>query len=137
MLRPRLRRRLQTVAALAPAVLGAIALSEVGLFAVRRWVSPETLRASNDVVGNYLQTVGTIYAVLLAFVVYVVWTQFNGVDVVGVEAQRVGEGEAATRVGPSDQRERGIAAERARPGSAPWAISRRTALPRSRRRTSF
>src|SRR5262249_13350805 len=32
---------------------------------------------SNDVVGNYLQTLGTIYAVLLAFVVFVVWSQFN------------------------------------------------------------
>ena len=27
--------------------------------------------------GNYLQTVGTIYAVLLAFVVFVVWQQHN------------------------------------------------------------
>jgi hypothetical protein len=35
------------------------------------------LRATNDVVGNYLQTVGTIYAVLMAFVVFVVWGQFN------------------------------------------------------------
>jgi len=75
--RPRIRRRLQTVAALAPAVIGAMALSELGLVAVRRLVPVEALRASNDVVGNYLQTVGTIYAVLLAFVVYVVWTQFN------------------------------------------------------------
>lgn len=77
MLRPRFRRRLQTVAALAPAVVGAIAASVVGLVAVRHLVPVELLRASNDVVGNYLQTVGTIYAVLLAFVVYVVWTQFN------------------------------------------------------------
>src|SRR5215471_21300348 len=35
------------------------------------------MEASNDVVGNYLQTLGSIYAVLLAFVVFVVWTQFN------------------------------------------------------------
>src|SRR5262249_11111648 len=27
--------------------------------------------------GNYLQTLGSIYAVLLAFVVFVVWNQFN------------------------------------------------------------
>lgn len=30
-----------------------------------------------DVIGNYLQTLGTIYAVLLAFAVFVVWTQFS------------------------------------------------------------
>jgi hypothetical protein len=50
------------------------------LFAVRRLVPIETLRESNGVVGDYLQTVGTIYAVLLAFVVYVVWQQFNSIQ---------------------------------------------------------
>jgi len=37
----------------------------------------DELRAASGDVGNYLQTVGGIYAVLLAFVVYVVWGQFN------------------------------------------------------------
>jgi len=55
----------------------ASSLSLVGLVVVRTCVAQETLRATNDVVGNYLQTLGTIYAVLLAFVVYVVWGQFN------------------------------------------------------------
>jgi hypothetical protein len=71
------RRTLQTVRALLRPVLLSIAIAEAGLFVVRTNVSPNVLRDTNDVVGNYLQTLGTIYAVLLAFVVFVVWTQFN------------------------------------------------------------
>lgn len=41
----------------------------------------ETLRAASAELGNYLQTVGAIYSVLLAFIVYVVWGQFNEVRV--------------------------------------------------------
>ena len=70
-------RRLRTVWALTPPIVITVALSLVGLCLVRRYASPEVLAASNDVVGNYLQTLGTIYAVLLAFVVFVVWQQFN------------------------------------------------------------
>jgi len=54
-----------------------MALSAGGLALFRGVVSADVLAASNDVVGNYLQTLGSIYAVLLAFVVFVVWTQFN------------------------------------------------------------
>jgi hypothetical protein len=52
-----------------------IALS--GLFIVRSLATPSWLHANNEVAGNYLQTLGTIYAVLLAFVVFVVWQQHN------------------------------------------------------------
>jgi Protein of unknown function (DUF4239) len=55
----------------------AAALGLAGLVAFRRFVPYAILRESNDAVGNYLQTLGTIYAVLLAFVVFVVWQQFN------------------------------------------------------------
>ncbi|MEO8550129.1 MAG: hypothetical protein ABI678_09145 [Kofleriaceae bacterium] len=48
-----------------------------GLFAFREVVAIDTLRGASDSVGNYLQTVGGIYAVLLAFIVFVVWGQFN------------------------------------------------------------
>jgi len=52
-------------------------LALTGLFVVR-WVTPASwLHANNEVAGNYLQTLGTIYAVLLAFVVFVVWQQHN------------------------------------------------------------
>ena len=72
-----LLRRLRTVWAITPPIVITVALSLVGLCLVRRYASPEVLAASNDVVGNYLQTLGTVYAVLLAFVVYVVWGEFN------------------------------------------------------------
>jgi hypothetical protein len=67
--RPAIRLSLSLLASMAAALLG--------LFVVR-WVAPTAwLRANNEVAGNYLQTLGTIYAVLLAFVVFVVWQQHN------------------------------------------------------------
>jgi hypothetical protein len=60
-----------------PTIGATVALALLGLVAVRRLVPAEVLREANDVTGNYLQTLGTIYAVLLAFVVFVVWQQFN------------------------------------------------------------
>jgi hypothetical protein len=71
------RRVARTIRALAPSVVASIASALVGLYLVRRFVPREWLVESNDVVGNYLQTLGTIYAVLLAFVVIAVWQQFN------------------------------------------------------------
>jgi hypothetical protein len=62
---------------LTPVVAGVSAIAVVGLVAFRGVVSISELRAATDAVGNYLQTVGGIYAVLLAFVVYAVWGQFN------------------------------------------------------------
>jgi RNAse (barnase) inhibitor barstar len=67
----------QTLIALTPAVVGGSALAIVGLILVRACVPSAVLFASNDVIGNYLQTLGGIYAVLLAFVVVIVWQQFN------------------------------------------------------------
>lgn len=69
--------RTRTVFALSPYLLGAAGVSLLGLFATRRIVAIEHVRPANDVIGSYLQSVGTVYAVLLAFVVYVVWQQFN------------------------------------------------------------
>jgi hypothetical protein len=51
--------------------------SLLGLYLIRHLVPAAWLHANNEVAGNYLQTVGTIYAVLLAFVVFVVWQQHN------------------------------------------------------------
>jgi hypothetical protein len=67
----------RTLARLTPVVFGASALSVAGLFLFRAVIPLDDLQGSTDAVGNYLQTVGGIYAVLLAFVVYVVWAQFN------------------------------------------------------------
>lgn len=51
--------------------------SIAGLVVFRNVVDIELLRASSDSLGTYMQTLGGIYAVLLAFVVVVVWGQFN------------------------------------------------------------
>lgn len=48
-----------------------------GLCAFRAVITYDDLKDASDAVGNYLQTVGGIYAVLLAFIVFVVWGQFN------------------------------------------------------------
>lgn len=84
------RRWIQTLAALTPPVFVSVVLSIVGLVAVRLLVPVAALRVSNDATGNYLQTLGTIYAVLLAFVVFVVWNQFNATrELVEREANEV------------------------------------------------
>jgi hypothetical protein len=72
-------RRLGTFLRLTPVVAGACALSVAGLVAFRSVTSIKALLPAANEMGNYLQTVGGIYAVLLAFVVYVVWGQFNEV----------------------------------------------------------
>jgi hypothetical protein len=64
-------------ARLVPLVAFFSLLSIGGLLAFRQLVPAESLKDAGDAVGNYLQTVGGIYAVLLAFIVFVVWGQFN------------------------------------------------------------
>jgi hypothetical protein len=62
---------------LLPIVLGFSTLTVGGLIAFRAVIPLSVLKPAGDAVGNYLQTVGGIYAVLLAFIVFVVWGQFN------------------------------------------------------------
>jgi len=73
------RHLLGALRALAPGVGLSMLGSVLALIVTRALVPLETLVKANDVVGNYLQTLGTIYAVLLAFAVYVVWTEFTDV----------------------------------------------------------
>jgi len=54
-----------------------ILLAVVGLFVARRLFSFPQDGAHHEVVGTCLQVVGTAYAVLLAFMVFVVWTQMD------------------------------------------------------------
>ena len=58
-------------------LVASMVVSLVGLTLVRCVAPAAWLHANNEVAGNYLQTLGTIYAVLLAFVVFVVWQQHN------------------------------------------------------------
>jgi hypothetical protein len=73
MLDPKQRTSVRLILSLAVSMLSAL----IGLFLVRRVAPTSWLHANNEVAGNYLQTLGTIYAVLLAFVVFVVWQQHN------------------------------------------------------------
>lgn len=73
----RVARAIKTVLRMTPAVGGAALSSVLFLLLSRHLLDAEVLRASNDEVGNYIQALGAIYAVLAAFVVYVVWGQFN------------------------------------------------------------
>lgn len=67
----------RTLLRLSPTVALVSIASVVGLLTFRELAPLEDLRDAVDALGNYLQTVGSIYAVLLAFVVYAVWNQFN------------------------------------------------------------
>jgi hypothetical protein len=58
----------------------ATVLAMAGPIVVRRFVKLDRLRANNEVAGFKFATVGVIYAVLLAFVVIVVWEKFNSAD---------------------------------------------------------
>jgi hypothetical protein len=72
-------------------VVIAVSISLLGLVLVRRSVELHRLQASQDVAGFLIAIVGVIYAVLLGFVVVVVWEQFGATDkVVGDEAAAVG-----------------------------------------------
>jgi hypothetical protein len=58
-------------------VAGVVALSCLGLALVRRFLPPQRLRPSNGPVGFLFTTTGGIYAVVLAFLVIVVWQSFT------------------------------------------------------------
>ena len=60
------------------AIVGVAAVASIaGLVVVRNTVDLSSIAGASDAIGSYLQVVGSIYAVLLAFVVIVVWGQFN------------------------------------------------------------
>jgi len=58
-------------------VLITVALSVTGLLVFRRFVSQRRLARSNAVLGYIFTLAGVLYAVLVAFVVIVVWEQFD------------------------------------------------------------
>ncbi len=74
---PKPRALTATFRMIAPSVLASMGLAVCGLWLERVVVPRDLFPPNNEVVGSYLQTVGTVYAVLLAFVVFVVWSQFN------------------------------------------------------------
>ncbi|HWF72796.1 MAG TPA: DUF4239 domain-containing protein [Solirubrobacteraceae bacterium] len=72
-------------------VLIAVSLALLGLILVRRSVELSQLKASHEVAGFLIAIVGVIYAVLLGFVVVIVWEQFGTTDS-GVSAEAVAVG---------------------------------------------
>ena len=73
----RLRLSVETIRRLTPAVLGSTVFSIAGLCAAHACLDDQALLAAREAIGSSLQTLGSVYAVLLAFVVFVVWQQFN------------------------------------------------------------
>lgn len=73
-------------------VILTVGLSLLGLIIVRRRVPLKTLKANQDVAGFVIAVVGVIYAVLLAFVVVIVWEDFGSADTTANnEAAAVGD----------------------------------------------
>lgn len=72
-----MRAVLRTLLRMLPSVGGASLLAVAGVWLSRQVIGIDALRPSNGEVGNYIQALGSIYAVVAAFVIYVVWGQFN------------------------------------------------------------
>lgn len=60
---------------------GWIALSIWILYAVDRIIPESTLRGAIEVGGNFLQTFGGIYGIIVAFAIYVTWGEHNDTQV--------------------------------------------------------
>ena len=82
-----------------------IGLSLLGLLLVRKKVELDKFEPQHEVAGFLIAVVGVIYAVLLAFVVIIVWEQFDAAETaVGDEASAVGSlYRDAVALGPDGQ----------------------------------
>jgi hypothetical protein len=54
-----------------------MALSVIGLVLVRRYTDIELLKRQHEVASFFFLMIGTLYAVLIAFAIFVVWTNFQ------------------------------------------------------------
>jgi hypothetical protein len=54
-----------------------MAFSVLGLVVVRRYADVEWLKRQHEVASFFFLMIGTLYAVLIAFAIFVVWTQFQ------------------------------------------------------------
>jgi hypothetical protein len=55
-------------------------IAMAGPVVIRRFVKLDRLRIVNEIAGFKFDTVGVIYAVLLAFAIIIVWEKFNDAD---------------------------------------------------------
>lgn len=58
-------------------VCGSMIFSALGLFLVRRHLNLEWLKRQHEVASFFFLMIGTLYAVLIAFAIFVVWSQFQ------------------------------------------------------------
>jgi len=66
-----------------------VGFSVAGLLIVRRFIPHHVMKYHNDVTGYIFATLGLVYGVMLAFVIYVVWVQYNNDQVnAGMEAEQ-------------------------------------------------
>jgi hypothetical protein len=86
-----------------------VLLAHLGLRAVRRKVPLSTLETHHEVAGFIIGVLGAIYAVLLAFVVVVVWNQFEDAKVtVGKEANELNDLARMAQGFPESSRQRAL-----------------------------
>jgi hypothetical protein len=84
----------------------AIAFSLGGVLLVRRSIAISTLESHNEVAGFIYAIIGVIYAVLIAFMVFVVWEQHKTAETrAELEAMKVGDLYRESRVFPASLRD--------------------------------
>jgi hypothetical protein len=73
-------------------ILCIVAISVIGLLIVRRFVTVESRKRYQEVAGFVISVLGSVYGVLLAFVVILVWGQFEDAKKsVSSEANQLGD----------------------------------------------
>jgi uncharacterized protein DUF4239 len=58
-------------------VCGSMLVSVLGLILVRRFVNLDWLKQHHEIASYFFLMIGTLYAVLIAFAIFVVWTKFQ------------------------------------------------------------
>jgi len=71
---------METVTQNVVAVIAAVGVSLLFMLALNRAWPAENRRHYNDLVGWQLSILGTVYAVILGFMLYTVWTKYGEAD---------------------------------------------------------
>jgi hypothetical protein len=71
---------------------GFITLAFAGYFGCRLLIPQQVLKTANEVGGNFLQTFGGMYGIIVAFAMFVVWQQHNDTQI-ALEKEAVSLGE--------------------------------------------
>ena len=86
-------------------ICGSMIFSALGLFLVRRRLNIEWLKRQHEVASFFFLMIGTLYAVLIAFAIFVVWGQFQDAGTnLEHEANEVGDLSRMSLVMPEPMR---------------------------------